>query len=100
MGRCSEEGLENWSLESVALSGPIAEWVPSAVANPQEPSLPGSFGNVLPAAGIHQPDIIPGRREPVFSSSGQAQRRKRLLNVSQLKTLEEELCRFSFLCGA
>lgn len=80
-------------------SGLIAEWLPSALANPQEPLLPGSFHSVLPDAGIHQPDIISGRREPVFSSNGKGQRRKRLLNVSQLKTSEEELCHFSSLNG-
>lgn len=42
---------------------------------------------------------IPGRREPVFSSSGKGQRRKRPLNVSQLKTFAEELYHFSFSCG-
>lgn len=37
---------------------------------------------------------IPGRREPVFSSNGKGQRRKRPLNVSQLKTFAEELYHF------
>lgn len=92
-----QEELENWSLGSVALSGLIAEWVPSAVTNPSEPLLPGTFHNVLLDAGI-QPNIISGRRETVFSSSVKGQRRKRLL-VSQLKTLQEELSFFFFKWG-
>lgn len=39
---------------------------------------------------------IPGRRETVFSSNRMGQRRKRPLNVSQLKTFAEELYLFFF----
>lgn len=95
MGSYPKRNLKNWSLGSVVLSGLIAEWISSTVTNPSEPLLPGSFHNVLLDAGIHQPDIISGRRETVFSSSGKGQRRKRLL-VSQLKTLPEELSFFFF----